>query len=256
VRDEFQRGDTGKLQTPRTSDLTLSAPGAKKDDVLLSSGIRADQGSAVDADAAKRLGDLYAEIARSKVLLDDLQGPMVALRLALGLLAGNIPEAQLFAGCSPEEKDYVRALALHLVDATQYRHRVEVAVAQFGAAAEQMQGHEKAVEQAAVSAQTLGSEAFRDLKVEKIRGLMHPLAMLHVTFEGDEMLSALVPPPRRSETKPLIAHEGSLPAGGTRPLTGQLGELLANPQEVARLARRMVRRAVRALLYPPPPPGK
>ncbi len=254
MRDEFSRGDTGKLQTPRTSDLNLGSP--KSDEVSLSSGIRAEHGSAVDADAARRLGDIYAEIARSKVLLDDLQGPMVALRLALGLLGGEIPEAQLFAGCSSDEKDYVRALALHLVDVTRFRQRVEVAVAQFNAAADQMAALEKAVEQAAVSAQTMGTEAFRDLKIEKIRGLVHPLAMLHVTFEGDEMLSALVPPPRKTDTKPLSVPSGGLPSpSATRQLTGTLQELL-NPQDLAKVARRMVRRAVRALLYPPPPSGK
>ncbi|MBM3266180.1 MAG: hypothetical protein FJZ01_00910 [Candidatus Sericytochromatia bacterium] len=260
MRDEFQRGDTGKLNTPRTSDLSLGSPKGS-DEVSLSAWVRAEQGSAVDADAAKRLGDIYAEIARSKVLLEDLQGPMFALRLALGLLAGEVPEAQLFAGCSADEKDYVRALALHLVDATQFRQRVEVAVAQFNAAAEQMAALEKAVEQAAVSAQTIGTEAFRDLRIEKIRGLVHPLAMLHVTFEGDEMLSALVPPPRKTETRKLVAPDDGLPqASGTRPLTGPLTDALANvlnnPQDVAKAARRFVRRAVRALLYPPPPSGK
>ncbi len=258
-RDEFQKG-TGKLSAPRTSELNLAAPGRGSggtDDLMISSGIRAEAGSAVDESAAKVLGDLYAEIARSKVLLEDLQGPMVALRLALGLIAGNVPEGQLFAGCSSDEKDYVRALALHLVDATQFRQRVEVAAAQYTAASDQMTGLEKQIQDAAVSAQTLGTEAFRDLRLEKIRGIMHPLNMLHVTFEGDEMLSALVPPPRRAETKPLVVPDGGLPAVGPRKsLTGNLTEFLGNPEELGRFARRMVRKAVKALLYPQPPQGK
>lgn len=259
ARDEFQRGNTGKLSAPRTSDLSLGGPGSGRgtDDLSLSAGIRAEAGSVVDENAAKVLGDLYAEIARSKVLLEDLQGPMVALKLAIGLIAGNVPETQLFAGCSAEEKDYVRALALHLVDATQFRQRVEVAVAQYAAATEQMTGLEKQIQEAAVSAQTMGTEAFRELRLEKIRGMMHPLAMLHVTFEGDEMLSALVPPPRKAETKPLVMPEGGLPAGPPRSsLTGGLTELLNNPDELGRFARRMVRKAVKALLYPQPPQGK
>lgn len=268
ARDEFQSGSgsagqragTGKLSAPRTSDLSLGGAGSGRgtDDLVISSGIRAESGSVVDESAAKVLGDLYAEIARSKVLLEDLAGPMVALKLALGLIAGNVPEAQLFAGCSPEEKDYVRALALHLVDTTQYRQRVEVAVAQFGAASDQMSGLEKQIQEAAVSAQTMGTEAFRELRLEKIRGTMHPLAMLHVTFEGDEMLSALVPPPRKAETKPLMAPDGGLPSspGAQKSLTGSLTDLFNNPDELGRFARRMVRKAVKALLYPQPPQGK
>lgn len=259
-RDEFQRGNTGKLSAPRTSDLSLGSPGSGRgtDDLSLSAGIRAESGSSVDENAAKVLGDLYAEIARSKVLLDDLQGPMVALKLALGLIAGNVPESQLFAGCSAEEKDYVRALALHLVDVTQFRQRVEVAVAQYSAASDQMTGLEKQIQEAAVSAQTLGTEAFRDLRLEKIRGMIHPLAMLHVTFEGDEMLSALVPPPRKAETKPLVLPDSDLPESPRKSssLTGSLTGLFNNPDELGRFARKMVRKAVKALLYPQPPQGK
>lgn len=264
ARDEFQSGVagqrsvTGKLSAPRTSDLSLGGLGSGSgvDDLVISPGIRAEVGSAVDESAAKLLGDLYAEIARSKALLEDLSGPMMALRLALGLLAGNVPEAQLFAGCSAEEKDYVRALALHLVDATQYRQRVEVAVAQYGAASEQMAGLEKQIQEAAISAQTMGTEAFRELRLEKIRGMMHPLAMLHVTFEGDEMLSALVPPPRKAETRRLVMPESDQTAPPRKSLTDSLTELLSNPEQLGRFARRMVRKAVKALLYPQEPPGK
>ena len=240
-RDEFQsgtKGQTGKLSAPRTSDLSLTSPGGGgrgTDDLSLSAGIRSEAGSSVDESAAKVLGDLYAEIARSKVLLEDLQGPMVALKLAIGLIAGNVPEAQLFAGCSAEEKDYVRALALHLVDASQYRHPVDVAIAQYAGASDQMTSLEKQIQDAAVSAQTMGTEAFRDLRLEKIRGTMHPLAMLHVTFEGDEMLSVLVPPPRKAETKPLVIPDGGLPPEPRqKSLTGSLTDLFSNPDELGR----------------------
>jgi hypothetical protein len=239
AKDEIKLGDTGKLATPRTSELGLGHFGTG-DQVSISPGIKSDAAAVVDEPSAKLLGELYAEVARSKALLEDLQGPMVALRLALGLIAGEVPESQLFAGCSTDERDYVRALALHLVDASSYRQRVEVAMAQFSAASDQMAAVEKQIQEAAVLAQTLGTEALRDLKLEKIRGVMHPLAVLPMTFEGDYMLSALVP----------AAPERGLPGSG-RSLSGQLAEIL-NPQDLARAARRMVRRAVKALLYPPP----
>lgn len=243
-KDQFRKGDTGKLNVPRTSELDLTV---SVDRVKLSSGVKSEGGSAVDSDSAKRLGDLYAEIARSRNLLDDLAGPLTAIRMALGLIRGDLPESQLFAGCSADEKDYVRALALHLVDSGEYRKRSEIAMAQFASANEQVQGLERQIQEAAIAAQTLGTEAFRELKLEKIRGIVHPLAILHVTFEGDEMLSGLVPPPRKLETRMLEEPEDGFPGTGT---------LAEGAQELAKFARKMVRKAMKALLYPPPPTGK
>lgn len=241
-------GKTAKLYASLTSELASPRP---LDDLMLSIGVGGDTATTIDTEAARILGELYAALMHSKALVTDLHGPMRVLRMAIGLIAGNEPESQILAPCSDEEREGIRSLALHLIDVSEYRQRVEVALAQFNATIESVGDLERRIQNAALSVQTVGVEAFRELNIKNIRGMMHPLSVLHIAFEGDEWLSRLVPAPHRNQTTPLspLPELSGRPKSTTANLPPAPGS-----RSLARLVRRAIREVLRALGPPTTPP--
>lgn len=243
-------GQTGKLRGTGTQRL------ASGDAVQVSAGVTAG-GAAWDRAAIERAGELAVLVAMGRRLLADYARPLEALRLVLQLLRPDADVGGLLANYGEAERGYLEGLVRHVSPKADLRRRMEMAGLQMEGARQGIEDFARRLDEALVYLGDEGMSAFRDLRTESLRGILHPVTVLHAAFEADSYLRELFPPPRiklPTGTGPLVAP-ASAPAVPVqesvqpqRSVTGGLGQALGDG------LGRFVRSATQSL-RPPNHPG-
>jgi hypothetical protein len=186
--------------------------------------------------AVERAGELAVLVALGRRLLSDYARPLEALRLVLLLLRPEADSDQLLAAYEETERGYLEGLVQHVSPKADLRRRMEMAGLQMEEARRGVEDFSRRLDEAMVHLGDEGLMAFRDLRTESLRGILHPVTVLHAGFEADPYLLKLFPPPRIKlpmGTGTLVAPVSPSPAPvqeAPRPGTGTggLGQALGN----------------------------
>lgn len=220
-------GQTGKLRGAGTQRL------GHGDAVQVSAGVSSG-GPMWERAAVERAGELAVLVAMGRRLLSDYARPLEALRLVLSLLRPEADSDQLLAAYGEAERGYLEGLVRHVSPKADLRRRMEMAGLQMEGARQGVEDFSRRLDEAMVHLGDEGLTAFRDLRTESLRGILHPVTVLHAAFEADPYLRELFPPPRIKlpmGTGTLVAPVSPSPVPvqeAPRPGTGGLGQALGN----------------------------
>lgn len=241
-------GQARKPRGPVTQPLTSG------DALRVSPGVVAPaQPQGWDRGAVERAGEMSVLLALGRRLLEDYSRPLEALRLVLALLRPDTDREALLAPYGEAERQYLQGLVQHAAPKADLRRRMEMAGLQMEGARQAVEEFARNLNAAMVRLPEEGPAALRDLRIESLRGILHPVSVLHAAFEADPFLCELFPAPRirlSGGTGALSVPEDLpvpqvTPPEAPRPGTGGLGQALG--QGLGRL----VRSATQSLRQPP-----
>ena len=229
------RPATGKLGNRQTGPL----PGG--DSLQVSSGVSPAPTSTWERQAIERAGELSVLLALGRRLIEDYARPLEALRLVLGLVKPGADTEALLANYGEHERQYLLKLAEHVTPKADLRRRMETASLQMEGARQGVADFAARLQDALVAVPDEGMAAMRDLRTESLRGVLHPVTVLHAAFEGDSYFRELFPPPRVKLTggtgllRPVDPPVAPAPPEPPRSPTGGLGQALG--EGLGRLVR-------------------